>query len=291
MNGVTQDTYEIRYLIDSDGSILGFVYEDATYYYLKDLQGNVIGVIDEAGNELVQYEYDAYGNVISNPDDPNGNIFEINPYTYRGYRYDSEIGMYYLNSRYYSPALSRFLNADGLLGELGDIASVNMYNYCANNPVMNVDPTGYSVVSFIGFTIVIGAIGGASVTVAWVIDSYGNQGILITASYGFYLPGISFSWAPFFSWRRTIYDLPGISMVVGGTTASPLTFGIEFFSDNKGVAGISLSIGVGIPSVEIHLGSAVTVLIPFSKQKLIEKVQIVELLKRIGEMLRGQARR
>ncbi|MFA5007103.1 MAG: RHS repeat-associated core domain-containing protein, partial [Candidatus Izemoplasmatales bacterium] len=142
VSGVTQNTYEIRYLIDSDGSILGFVYEDATYYYLKDLQGNVIGVIDEAGNELVQYEYDAYGNVINNPDDPNGNIFEINPYTYRGYRYDSEIGMYYLNSRYYSPALSRFLNADGLLGELGDIASVNMYTYCANNPVMYTDSDG-----------------------------------------------------------------------------------------------------------------------------------------------------
>lgn len=143
VNGVTQDTYEIRYLIDSDGSILGFIYEDNAYYYLKDLQGDVISVIDEAGNELVQYEYDAYGNVINDPDDVNGDIFEVNPYTYRGYRFDSDIGMYYLNSRYYSPILSRFLNADGLLGELGDIASVNMYAYCAENPIYYTDPSGY----------------------------------------------------------------------------------------------------------------------------------------------------
>ncbi|MFA5130782.1 MAG: RHS repeat-associated core domain-containing protein [Patescibacteria group bacterium] len=142
VSGVTQDAYEIRYLIDSDGSILGFIDEGNTYYYLKDLQGDVIGVIDEAGNELVQYEYDAYGNVINDPDDINGDIFEANPYTYRGYRFDSDIGMYYLNSRYYSPVLSRFLNADGLLGELGDIASVNMYAYCANNPILFVDPSG-----------------------------------------------------------------------------------------------------------------------------------------------------
>jgi RHS repeat-associated protein len=71
------------------------------------------------------------------------NVFSLNPYTYRGYRNDQEIGLYYLNSRYYNPETGRFLNADGMLGEAGDILSTNMYAYCANNPIMNVDSNGY----------------------------------------------------------------------------------------------------------------------------------------------------
>lgn len=142
VGGVTQDLYEIRYLIDSDGNITGFVYEDDTYYYLKDIQGNILSIINESGTELVQYEYDAFGNVINNPDDPYGDIFEINPYTYRGYRFDSETSWYYLNSRFYSPIIGRFLNSDGLLGQMGDTQSTNMYAYCGNNPVNFIDPFG-----------------------------------------------------------------------------------------------------------------------------------------------------
>jgi RHS repeat-associated protein len=154
VGGVTTDTYEIRYLIDYDGSIIGFIYEDDTYYYLKDLQGNIIRIIDEAGNELVQYEYDAYGNLINNPNDPINNFFKINPYTYRGYRYDLEINMYYLNSRYFSPEMGRFLNSDGLLGQMGDILSTNMYAYCANNPVMYTDSDGDFPIWLLIFTVV-----------------------------------------------------------------------------------------------------------------------------------------
>ena len=138
-NTVTS-TSETFYLRDADGTLTGYVRDGTPYYYLKDLQGNIIAVIDEDGTELIEYEYDPYGNILSltSWDD-----FPENPYTYRGYRFDSEIGMYYLNSRYYSPVLSRFLNADGMLGQVGDIASVNMYAYCAGNPVMYTDEEGY----------------------------------------------------------------------------------------------------------------------------------------------------
>jgi len=68
----------------------------------------------------------------------------INPYTYRGYRYDNETALYYLNSRYYDANIGRFINADGLLGQKGNILGHNMYAYTQNNPVMYTDSTGYA---------------------------------------------------------------------------------------------------------------------------------------------------
>lgn len=72
------------------------------------------------------------------------NIALINQYRYRGYRYDSEVNLYYLNSRYYNPETARFINADGNIGQVGNIQSTNMFAYCANNPVMYTDITGYA---------------------------------------------------------------------------------------------------------------------------------------------------
>ena len=67
---------------------------------------------------------------------------EVNPFRYRGYYYDSEIGLYYLQSRYYNPEWGRFLNADVYVNANGDLIGYNMYAYCSNNPVMGYDPTG-----------------------------------------------------------------------------------------------------------------------------------------------------
>lgn len=69
-------------------------------------------------------------------------VGEKNPYRHRGYRYDSEIGLYYLNSRYYNPEWGRFINADGLVGVSGDLLGHNMFAYCQNNPVNPTDSNG-----------------------------------------------------------------------------------------------------------------------------------------------------
>ena len=70
------------------------------------------------------------------------NLAESNPFLYRGYYYDRETGFYYLRSRYYDPVIGRFLNADIHINANGDLIGYNMYAYCSNNPVMNVDPSG-----------------------------------------------------------------------------------------------------------------------------------------------------
>ena len=125
-----------------------------TYWYEKNLQGDVIGVYNEAGARLISYDYDAWGRMNKGV----GNAYGVdacvlnNPFTYRGYYYDAETGFYYLESRYYDPNTGRFINADGQLnnGLLGN----NMYAYCENNPVMRADPTGHIAILTIALLLI-----------------------------------------------------------------------------------------------------------------------------------------
>ena len=155
-NTVTNEwfNYDIIYTYDVNGTIIGFSYSDddhtsADYFYLRNQQGDITHILDANGTAVIKYKYDAYGNITDTIIVSGYNyIGNHNSYTYKGYRYDSEIKMYYLNSRYYNPETGRFINADGMLGQLGDIQSTNMYAYCANNPVMYTDSTGESWESF-----------------------------------------------------------------------------------------------------------------------------------------------
>ena len=114
----------------------------------EDAQGNIIALIDNSGKVVVQYVYDAWGNhaVL----DANGNdltssshIGNRNPFRYRGYFYDAETGLYYLQTRYYDPEVGRFLNMDDISYATPEqLHGLNLYAYCANNPVMGYDPYG-----------------------------------------------------------------------------------------------------------------------------------------------------
>ena len=112
------------------------------YFYVKNLQGDVIRIIDLAGTEVASYVYDAWGNIKDTKGEPT--IREINPIRYRGYVYDTETSLYYLQSRYYDPFTGRFLNADIYCDtNTGTSLSANMFAYCENNPVNYLDPNGY----------------------------------------------------------------------------------------------------------------------------------------------------
>lgn len=107
------------------------IYNGESYYYMKNLQGDVVGILDKDGELVVSYVYDTWGAelLIGGPE-ADGIGIKI-PIRYRSYYYDTETGLYYLNSRYYSPAYKRFLNADGLTNSQG-----SNYAYCNNNPEM-----------------------------------------------------------------------------------------------------------------------------------------------------------
>lgn len=139
---------EIYYFYDNTGDIIGLRYNRNMYVYLKNLQGDIIGILDNNKSQIVSYTYDSWGKVISVKDedgkeitDPN-HIGKINPYRYRSYRYDEETGLYYLNSRYYNPEWGRFLNGDNYGGQVGKILTHNIYAYCGNNPINRSDSSG-----------------------------------------------------------------------------------------------------------------------------------------------------
>jgi|GEM_PF-4390548 len=115
------------------------------YYYVRNGQGDIIALIDANGNEVVTYTYDSWGNIISIDGSLKDTVGVKNPYRYRGYRYDEDTKLYYLQSRYYNPEWGRFVNADAIVGEIGELLSHNLFAYCINNPIMHIDPSGYSI--------------------------------------------------------------------------------------------------------------------------------------------------
>ena len=114
------------------------------YYYIYNLQGDVIALADASTGKLaVTYTYDAWGKVLSVNDTTANSVGTQNPFRYKGYYYDTETSLYYLQSRYYDPEVGRFINADAFAStDISGVLSANMFAYCENNPVMRDDPTG-----------------------------------------------------------------------------------------------------------------------------------------------------
>ena len=149
-------TTELHYLYDANGSLKGIQTVDnngtsTTYYVVTNTRGDVTQIYDVAGVLQVLYTYDTWGKILSIKDG-NGNeitsdtnIGKLNSLRYRSYYYDTETGLYYLQSRYYSPEWSRFINADDislLTNSLNDNTDKNLFAYCDNNPIVRSDDGG-----------------------------------------------------------------------------------------------------------------------------------------------------
>ena len=111
------------------------------FYYVKNLQGDIVKILDEGGNEKASYVYNAWGNILSQSEDE---LSSINPLRYRGYVYDEDTTLYYLQTRYYDPQTGRFINADdtAYIGATGTVLSANIFTYCENNAIMFTDYNG-----------------------------------------------------------------------------------------------------------------------------------------------------
>ena len=125
-----------------DGVPLSVVYDDLLYYYVTNIQGDVVAILDATGAEVVTYTYDAWGNILTIGGSKATTLGQDNPLRYRGYVYDQETGLYYLQSRYYDPEMGRFISADSFTSTGQGFTGNNMFAYCGNNPVNYLDPEG-----------------------------------------------------------------------------------------------------------------------------------------------------
>ena len=200
----TFGTTVIDFFYDANGRPYAMTQGGATYYYVLNLQGDVMGVMDSSGNLVAKYKYDPYGNILSTT----GSKADIyNPLRYRGYYYDTESTLYYLQSRYYDPAMGRFINADDYPTTGQGLTGNNMFAYCGNNPTSRADQSGKL------WNYVIGAVvGGVVSAVTTAVQSYKETGEV--------------------NWQSTI--IAGVVGAVGGAVAAS---GLNFLAQ----AGITMA--------------------------------------------------
>ena len=135
-------------MYDNNGDPFGFICNGTEYYYIKNAQNDVTAIASADGTILANYYYDSWGKLIETTG--NATIAELNPIRYRSYYYDSETEWYYLNTRYYSPELCRFISSDAFdYIDNSTFLGFNAYIYCANNPIMFVDYNGHSFGSLV----------------------------------------------------------------------------------------------------------------------------------------------
>ena len=145
----------VVYLYDANGAPIGMRYRTSsmaegvfyTFWFDKNLQGDVVAVYNETGTKVLSYTYDAWGNKTTTVHNSSGanSYAQYNAITYRGYYYDTETGLYYVSSRYYDPEIGRWINADipeTLTADFENFAQYNLFAYCFNNPVNLSDETG-----------------------------------------------------------------------------------------------------------------------------------------------------
>ena len=133
---MTSGADELHFFYDAQNRPAVVVYNGTAYAYVKSLQGDIVAILDENGNAVVSYGYDAWGAPLWCTGELAETLGKVQPFRYRGYVFDEETGLYYLRSRYYSSILSRFICSDTLI-------EANTFAYCLNNPIIRVDEDGF----------------------------------------------------------------------------------------------------------------------------------------------------
>jgi len=155
---MTQSSNNLHFFYDAQNKPAVVVYNDIPYSYIKNLQGDIVAILDSTGTAVVNYVYDAWGRPISKTGSMAGTLGTVQPFRYRGYVYDEETGLYYLRSRYYNPNLGRFVNADRVFDANDSVTTYNQYAYCDNCPVIYLDSEGRGLFTSLVIGFVVGAL-------------------------------------------------------------------------------------------------------------------------------------
>ena len=231
---MTTDDHTLYFTYDAAGKPMTVTLDGTVYYYLTNIQGDVIAILDASGNRVVAYLYDAWGNPVSLTGSMASTLGALNPLRYRGYVYDTETGFYLTGTRYYDPEIGRFINADGQIND--DILGTNLFAYCGNNPVTRADDTGR------GWWVVAGAlIGGIAGGVTKIVSNVTtgkkwNEGVIGAtvggAVYGGVLAATGNVWAAGFAsaaaeslTNEVVSYIPKVSQANGQTVTKKVTTG------------------------------------------------------------------
>ena len=228
---------------------------------------------------MVQYRYDAWGGIRTEvKDEDHAAIAELNPFRYRSYYYDKETHLYYLNTRYYDPETGRFISQDDVSYlDPEHINGLNLFAYCGNNPVMNVDPNGTFAITALLIGLIVGAIVGAIVggTVAGCVASSngaegwelfgwimlgvfggavigGAIGAGLGAAAGVIFPGINAALAGSMSFTiPTLMNVGGALAIGSATVAVPVGALAA-----AGAAAVGVGVGTGLSVSMMRIGKS-----------------------------------
>ena len=256
------DVYALYFHYDSSGDVIGFTRTangaDTEYFYVKNLQGDILKVITATGTEAATYTYDAWGKLLTST----GDMAEVNPLRYRGYFYDAETGLYYLQSRYYDPEVSRFINPDVFAtSDIDGVLAANMFAYCENNPIRNSDSSG-ALFGLDAASVIIGAATGAITSLIGGIaagdtglELLGDVGIgaLSGAVGGVIGSAITATYDTYKCYKEGV-SIKGCAIVFVSELVSSLVVGVKFPSgffgkgiwDKLGKAAFDLSVGFAV---------------------------------------------
>ena len=157
-----------NFMYDSNNQLVSILYNGKEYFYVRNILGDILGIVDNIGEFVVKYKYDAFGNTLDviagSSVDTYANVIRTNnPFRYKGYYYDVETQLFYCNSRYYSPELCRWISPDSIeYLDPESINGLNLYAYCENDPINKYDPTGHFAISLTTIGLIVGAVIGAT---------------------------------------------------------------------------------------------------------------------------------
>ena len=140
--GMLRGQSKFLFSYDANGNVVSVDFNGTEYYYLRNAQGDIVKLIDSTGATKVEYTYDTWGKKVSTTGDLADTLGLLQPFRYRGYVYDEETGLYYLQSRYYDPTTGRFVSADVMLSTGQGVLGHNCYAYCLGNPINYKDSNG-----------------------------------------------------------------------------------------------------------------------------------------------------